>query len=253
MSDSINRFTTRVENYAKYRPTYPLEVIDLLKTECGLSQESLIADVGSGTGILSELFLRNGNRVFCVEPNSPMRTSAEALLRQHQGFISVDATAESTSLNPNSVDIVTAAQAFHWFEPGKARTEFVRILKPKGWVVLLWNERRLDSTSFLRAYEELLLQFGTDYKQVRHENAQKEVSNFFAPQTFREKSFENVQCFDFESLRGRVLSASYTPEPGDPRFEPMLNTLSKIFDANKKNGNVTFEYDTKVYYGHLTA
>lgn len=253
MSDPTSRFSSRVENYVKYRPTYPLEVIELLKTDCGLSQESVIADVGSGTGILSEVFLKNGNKVFCVEPNAPMRTSAEALLRQYPGFVSVDASAESTSLNPNSVDFVTAAQAFHWFEQSKARTEFVRVLQPGGWAVLLWNERRLDSTSFLRAFEELLGQFGTDYKQVRHENAQKEIGGFFAPQAFTEKSFENVQYFDFAGLRGRVLSASYTPEPGDPRFEPMLNTLSKIFEANKKDGKVAFEYDTKVYYGHLTS
>lgn len=253
MVDSTSRFTTRVENYAKYRPTYPRNIIDLLKAECGLTADSVIADVGSGTGIFSELFLKNGNTVFGVEPNAPMRTAAEGLLGEYRGFRSLKGSAESTNLVSNSVDFVTAAQAFHWFEPKKARAEFVRILKPAGWVVLIWNERRLDSTPFLRDYEQLLLRYGTDYEQVRHENVAGEINGFFAPQVFRQESFENIQRFDFESLRGRVLSASYTPERGHPGFEPMMVRLSELFDANQKNGAVAFEYDTKVYYGHLTA
>lgn len=253
MVDSTSRFTTRVENYAKYRPAYPRNVIDLLKAECGLNADSVIADVGSGTGILSELFLKNGNTVFCVEPNAPMRTAAEGLLGQYQGFRSIEGVAEATNLVSNSVDFVTAAQAFHWFEPRKARAEFIRILKKAGWVVLIWNERRLDSTPFLRAYEQMLLRYGTDYEQVRHENVTRELSGFFAPQGFRQESFENIQRFDFEGLRGRVLSASYTPERGHPDFEPMMADLSELFAANQKNGGVAFEYDTKVYYGHLMA
>jgi SAM-dependent methyltransferase len=253
MVDSISRFTTRVENYAKFRPNYPLRIIDLLRADCGLTEASMIADVGSGTGILSELFLENGCTVYGVEPNAQMRTAAESLLSDYPRFNSIDGTAESTKLQSVSIDFVTAAQAFHWFEPKKTRAEFARILKPGGWVTLIWNERRLDSTPFLRAFEQLLLRCGTDYKQVRHENVTGDIAGFFAPQGFRRESFENVQNFDFESLQGRVLSASYTPEPDHPSFEPMIAALRELFEAHEKHGSIALEYDTRVYYGHLTA
>jgi SAM-dependent methyltransferase len=251
MTDSISRFTSRVGNYAKYRPTYPRDVIDLLKKECGLTRESVIADIGSGTGILSEMFLKDGNRVFGVEPNAQMRSTAENLLQDYSQFVSVHGAAESTGLESSSVDFITAAQAFHWFQRDKARVEFARIIKPDGWAVLIWNERRVDSTLFLRDCEQMFLRFGTDYGKIRHENVVAEISGFFAPQAFTLKSFENVQNFDLESFRGRVLSASYTPEPGNSNFEPMMVRLREIFETHQANGRVKFEYDTKVYYGHL--
>lgn len=252
MSDPVTRFSSRADNYAKYRPTYPAAVIDILRSDCGLQETSIIADVGSGTGILSELILKNGNRVFGVEPNAAMRVFAEQLLHG-SNFVSVDATAEATTLEPASVGFVTAAQAFHWFDRDKAKTEFARILKPGGWVVLIWNERRLDSTPFLREYENLLLRYGTDYEKVRHENVAGEIGQFFAPETVQLRNLENAQHFDFESLKGRVLSASYTPDSGHPDFEPMLARLEAIFNEHKRDGIVTFEYETRVYYGQLTA
>jgi SAM-dependent methyltransferase len=252
MSDSVARFSNRAENYAKYRPTYPAGVIEILKSDCGLTETSTIADVGSGTGILSELFLKNGNPVIGIEPNAPMRLAAETLLSRFANFVSTDATAEATTLETASIDFVTAGQAFHWFDREKARTEFARILKPGGWVVLIWNERRLDSTPFLRDYENLLLQYGTDYDKVRHENVTAEIDHFFAPETFQLKNLENAQQFDFESLKGRTRSASYTPEPGSPGFEPMFAKLEEIFNAHQRNGMVTFEYETRAYYGRLT-
>lgn len=253
MVDSITRFSTRVENYAKFRPTYPQLIIDLLKVDCGLTEASIVADVGSGTGILSEMFLRNGNTVFGVEPNALMRKSAEKLLSSYQQFISLDGAAEATTLESDSIDFVTAAQAFHWFNRKLARVEFARILKPRGWVVLIWNERRLDSTPFLRAYEKLILQYGTDYQKVRHENMTGEIAEFFASQGFRRESFENTQTLDFDSLLGRVLSASYTPEPDHPSFEPMIAALREIFEEHRQNGTIAFEYDAKVYYGQLST
>ncbi len=253
MVDSISRFTTRVENYAKFRPTYPPIILDLLKANCGLTKASLVADVGSGTGILSEMFLRNGNTVFGVEPNAQMRSSAENLLSNYLHFKSIDGAAEATTLDSHSIDIITAAQAFHWFDQIRARVEFARILKPEGWVILIWNERRLDSTPFLRAYEQLLLQHGTDYQKVRHENVTGQVPDFFAPQGYRLESFENIQTFDFESLMGRVLSASYTPEPDHPSFEPMIASLREVFENHQQGGTIAFEYDTMVYYGQLST
>jgi SAM-dependent methyltransferase len=213
----------------------------------------MIADVGSGTGILSELFLNNGNAVIGVEPNEAMRRAGERILSGFANFISTDATAEATTLGTRSVDFIMAGQAFHWFDRERARREFVRILKPGGWVVLIWNERRLDSTLFLRDYENLLLRYGTDYEKVRHENVTGEIAQFFAPEPFQLKSLENAQHFDLESLKGRTRSASYTPEPGSPNFAPMFATLEEIFNAHKRDGIVTFEYETRVYYGHLAS
>lgn len=251
MKDSVSRFSNRVEDYARYRPGYPSGVIDILRAECGLTKASLIADVGSGTGILSESFLQNGNALIGIEPNTAMRLAGERFLTRYTKFVSIGAPAESTTLPPQSVDFITAGQAFHWFDRERTRTEFGRILKAGGWVVIIWNERRLESTAFLRDYESLLLRYGTDYQEVRHANVALEIANFFAPEQFKLKSLENLQHFDFESLKGRVRSASYTPEPGHPDFEPMLSGLREIFNANEIDGRVAFEYDTRIYYGHL--
>jgi SAM-dependent methyltransferase len=253
MTDPVTRFSNRVDNYARYRPSYPAGVIDILQSDCGLKDTSIIADVGSGTGILSELFLKNRNTVLGIEPNAAMRLSAERLLQRFKNFVSLDATAEATTLEPASVDFITAAQAFHWFDREKTKREFTRILKPGGWVVLIWNERRLDSTPFLREYENLLLRYGTDYENVRHENVTDKIGEFFAPAIFQSKNLENAQHFDFEALKGRLLSSSYTPYQGHPNFEPMLGELEKIFRARERDGLVTFEYETRIFYSHLTA
>jgi ubiquinone/menaquinone biosynthesis C-methylase UbiE len=251
VSDPTKRFSNRVENYIKYRPGYPQAVIDLLTDECGLTAGSIIADVGSGTGILSEGFLRNGNRVFGVEPNTPMREAGKKLMASYPKFTSVDGTAEATRLADASVDLVVAGQAFHWFDQKRARQEFARILKPSGWVALIWNERRLDSTPFLRAYEQMLLKYGTDYEEVRHENVYNDVAPFFAPYEFKMTAFDNHQVFDFDGAKGRLLSASYVPAAGHENFEPMLGELRAIFEANQQAGEIVFEYDTRVYFGQL--
>ncbi len=253
MNEPVTRFSNRAENYAKYRPGYPAELAAILKSECGLTESSAIADVGSGTGILSEVFLRNGNRVFAVEPNAPMRLFAERDLSEFPGFMSVDATAEATTLEPASADFITAGQAFHWFDQEKAKREFLRILKPAGWVVLIWNERRVDSSPFLIDYENLLLRYGTDYEKVRHENVASDIEGFYAPETFELRTVNNVQHFDLDSLTGRTRSASYTPQPGEPNFDIMMSDLEGIFNARQSDGIVDFEYDTRIYFGHLTA
>jgi SAM-dependent methyltransferase len=253
MIDSVKRFSNRADNYARYRPSYPASVLDVLRSDCGLQEMSIVADVGSGTGILSELFLKNGNTVFGVEPNGAMRLFAERSLQGFKSFVSIDATAEATTLDEGSVDFITAGQAFHWFDRERARWEFARILKPEGWVVLIWNERRLDSTPFLHDYEKLLLRYGRDYAKVRHENVTGEIAQFFAPDAFHLMNFENVQHFNFESLKGRTRSASYTPEPDDRNFEPLFSRLEELFYAHQRDGMITFEYETRVYYGHLTS
>jgi SAM-dependent methyltransferase len=244
-----------VDNYVRYRPGYPAEVIDVLARETGLTTHSEIADAGSGTGISSELFLCNGNTVFGVEPNNEMRDAAERLLAAYPRFHSVAARAEATNLPGASVDYVTAGQAFHWFDPELARTEFARILRPDGWVVLLWNARRLDSTPFLREYESLLERFGTDYREVRHQNFDvSRVRALFDGEigdAFQLRKLYNEQRLDFEGLRGRLLSSSYTPAVGHPGYLPMLRELRRIFDEHAVGGSVAIEYDTDIYFGRL--
>jgi len=246
------RFSERAGYYNRYRPRYPEGVIELLKTECGLEPSSVIADIGSGTGILSEMLLKNGNIVFAVEPNKEMRKVAEDLLKEYSNFKSVDGTAESTILNDHSVDLITVGHAFHWFDVNESKVEFARILRPGGWVVLIWNDRRTDTTPFLRAYEDLLLKFGTDYKEVNPANFDDRVLiPFFGKGGFRVKLFDNFQVFDFEGLKGRLLSSSYVPMEGHPGYEAMMKELERIFLAYQSDGKVIFEYDTRVYYGRI--
>jgi SAM-dependent methyltransferase len=249
--NATSRFSNRVENYVRYRPGYPPEALEVLKTECGLTPTHVFADIASGTGIWTRTLLENGNRVFGVEPNAEMREAGERLLTHFSAFTSMAGSAEATRLAFESVDFVTAAQAAHWFDREGSRREFVRILKPGGWLVLLWNERLTDSTPFLRDYEQLLLTFGTDYEEVRHEKTTDSVNEFFDPMPYVERVFPNRQIFDYGGIEGRLLSSSYAPGPGEPNHAPMLKELRRIFDAHAVDGKATFEYKTRVYYGRL--
>lgn len=252
IKDPTKRFSSRVENYIKYRPDYPPAIIEFLKKECGLTVSQLIADIGSGTGKLTELFLKNGNAVFGVEPNREMREAAERLLAGYPRFKSIDAAAEVTTLENQSVNMITAGQAFHWFAREKARREFARILKPDGWVVLIWNDRDISGRPFFQQYENLLLTYGTDYEAVGHKHADTQmIGSFFGAGGFKLANFPNKQIFDFEGLKGRLMSSSYAPEAGHPKHGPMLEALAKIFEEHQTNGKVMFDYDTSVYYGHL--
>jgi SAM-dependent methyltransferase len=246
------RFSNRVENYVRYRPTYPPTVLDILQLEIGLTSEWSIADVGSGTGISAELFLKHGNEVFAVEPNGPMRAAAERLLASYPKFHSIDGTAEATTLRDHSVDAVVAAQAFHWFDPVKTGVECRRILKADRWAVLLWNARRLDSTPFLRDYERLLKKYGTDYAQVRHENVdESRLDLFYGPGQWRKRAVDNEQRLTLDGLRGRALSSSYVPADGDPAQAALLRELDDLFAREQREGYVVVEYDTEVYFGQI--
>jgi ubiquinone/menaquinone biosynthesis C-methylase UbiE len=245
------RFSDRVENYVRYRPGYPPEVLDLLRTECGLRPSHIVADIASGTGLFTRLLLENGNSVFAVEPNTEMREMGVHELESYDRLVSVAGTAEETTLRSASADFVTAAQAAHWFDLPRARAEFVRILKPEGWCVLIWNERRTATTPFLRDYEQLLLTYGTDYKEVRHERTTALIHKFFAPALCQERVFSQCQQFDYEGVAGRLLSSSYAPLEGHPSHAPMMRELERIFHAHAIDDKVGFEYNTRVYYGHL--
>jgi SAM-dependent methyltransferase len=251
-ADAKQRFSNRVADYVRYRPGYPAALLDLLRTECGLRPEHVIADVGSGTGLLSQLFLKNGNRVFGVEPNPEMRQAGEEYLQSYSGFTSVAGSAEATTLADASVEFVTAGQAFHWFEPNAARKEFARILKPGGWVVVVWNDRRMEESPFARAYEDLLERFGTDYKNVKEAYPEIDhIRSFFGTGTFVARDLPNSQLFDWDGLCGRLHSSSYAPTEGHANFAPMMAELRRIFHANERNGSVRMEYFTRIYFGQL--
>jgi SAM-dependent methyltransferase len=247
------RFSDRVENYVRYRPGYPPEVLELLRVECGLRPSHIVADIASGTGVFTRVLLENGNSVFAVEPNAAMREMGTRQLESlgSNRLVSVAGTAEETTLPSASVEFVAAAQAAHWFDLPRARAEFVRILRPEGWCALIWNERHLASTPFLRAYEQLLLTYGTDYQEVRHEYTTLKIHEFFAPALSEERVFSLRQEFDYDGLAGRLWSSSYAPLEGHPSYEPMMQELERIFRAHAIDNVVEFEYDTRVFYGHL--
>jgi ubiquinone/menaquinone biosynthesis C-methylase UbiE len=251
MHHSTERFSSRVGNYVKYRPTYPPEVLELLQKACGLGAGSVVADIGSGTGISASLLLTSGATVYGIEPNDDMRAAAEEYLGDRLGFHSIDGTAEDTTLPGQSVDLIVAAQAFHWFEPATTRKEFTRILKPSGWVALMWNDRITESTPFLIGYEHLLRAHMPEYLEIGHKEAMGLIEKFFRGNVSFAR-FQNKQVFDLEGLIGRVLSSSYAPELGHPGHEAMMRDLRDLFERTQENGFVEFLYNTDVFYGQLT-
>ncbi|RYX82478.1 class I SAM-dependent methyltransferase [bacterium] len=254
MLSSTERFSNRVENYVKYRPSYPRQIIETLEGECGLSPQSIVADVGSGTGILTALLLKHGNTVYAVEPNADMRAAAEIQLGDEAKFLSVNGTAEATTLEDESVDLVVAGQAFHWFEPVATRREFQRILRPGGWVALVWNKREIDSVSapFPAAYDELLRRYAPEYAKVSHERIDADaLAQFFAPNSYTSLHFPNHQSLNWESVHGRLLSSSYTPLAGQPGHDELMAGMNDIFKRYSENDLISFEYNTEIIFGQL--
>jgi SAM-dependent methyltransferase len=250
-ADAKQRFSNRAADYVRYRPGYPSELLDVLRKECDLRPGHVIADIGSGTGFLSELFLKNGNSVFGVEPNREMREAGELHLQSYRGFVSVEGSAEATTLPEACADFVAAGQAFHWFEPEKTRAEFRRILRPQGWVVALWNFREME-TPFARAYEDILVKYGTDYTRVRDSYPQsRDVQSFFLGGEFLHHTLPNVQFLDWDELAGRLRSGSYVPLEGHANFAPMMDALRELFRSYQENGRVRVEFATHLYAGRL--
>lgn len=253
LRDPAERFSDRVADYVRFRPGYPEEIVRILERSARIDAgKTRVADIGAGTGISADLFLRAGYAVTAVEPNDAMRAAAEALLAHHARFRSVAGTAEATTLDSRSVDLAIAAQAFHWFDRARAKTELVRILAPGGIVALVWNARRVD-TPFLREYEDALLRLGIDYAKVRHQNtADADIRAFFGGACSHE-SVPNHQDFDREGLVGRALSSSYVPKKGQPDHDELMRELDRIFRAHEEGGVVRFAYDTQLWFGPLRA
>ena len=247
---SVQRFSSRVDYYVRFRPHYPIALPQHLAQAAGLRKDSTVADVGSGTGFLSEVFLQHGCTVHGVEPNPEMRAAAEALLAGYPRFHSVEGTAEATGLPDASMDWVVAGQAFHWFDAAAARAEFLRILRPTGQAAIVWNDRNADGSDFMRAYDALLREHAPEYKDVGHRKiGTVDYERFFGHSNYRLGTFPNSQRFDRAGLHGRLLSSSYAPAPGQPGHEAMLAALDALFDAHQQGGQVAFTYVTKVYWG----
>lgn len=249
-SNSTTRFSDRVEDYVRYRPHYPIDILSWLREAYSFSAAWTVADIGSGTGISTEPFLQNGNKVWAVEPNREMRLKAEEQLAGYPQFISIDGTAEATGLAAASIDMIVAGQAFHWFDPPRARSEFVRIGHGEVLVVLIWNERLILS-DFEKEYEELILRYAGDYNAINHKNiTDAQFTEFFHPQSFRLRSFENEQRFDYSGLRGRLLSSSYIPREG-PVYEDLMGALAALFQRHAVRGKIRIGYATKLYSGFI--
>ncbi len=249
---STTRFSNTVEHYAKYRPAYPAAVIDLLKKEGQLNPGAVIADIGSGTGIFAKLLLDHQYKVLGIEPNAQMREKAEQQLTDYANFIGINATAEATSLSSHSVDSITVATAFHWFDKEKVKKEFNRILKPNGLCMLIWNVRLIEALPLMAQYEELLTQYGTGYKEANPNTVnEEEIQQFFTPISVNLAAFSHQQRLDKNGFLGRLLSISYTPKSGQPNYEAMMQAASHLFDVHQKEGYVEFIYSTKCYYGRI--
>lgn len=254
--DSTVRFTDRVADYVRYRPGYPHAMLVWLQDALGATPAWRVADIGAGTGISSRLFLSAGYTVTAVEPNRAMREAALAWLGGNARFRAVSGRAEATGLPDHSVDLVTVAQAFHWFDSAAVRPEFRRILQPGGLAVVFWNSRLPAGTPFLEGYEALLRRFGVDYTSVAERYADDAgMRKWFGDQPgggLRGVAhFEHHQLVDYDGLRGRLMSSSYAPRPGHPSHEPMLQSLRRLFDATAAGGKVDIEYDTRIYAGEM--
>ena len=252
MMRPTERFSSRAGDYARYRPGYPPAAIDLLAARCGLSATAVVADIGAGTGLLTEPLLERAAQVFAVEPNERMRAAAEARLGGRARFRSVNGTAEATTLEPASIDLIVVGQALHWFDLPRARREALRIIRAGGYGALLWNERPADPGPFLGDYEALLLRHAAEYAQVVARRAQEASMREFLGGAMERAAFPNHQSLDFEGLRGRLLSSSYAPEQGSPQYQPMLAELAEVFRRHARGGQVVFPYQTLVYFAPLT-
>jgi SAM-dependent methyltransferase len=251
MSRATERFSTRADHYRRYRPGYPAAALDLLVTHCGLAAGAVVADVGSGTGILSEALLERGARVIGIEPNEPMRRAAEQGLAGEPRFRSVAATAEATTLPEGSVDLWVAAQAFHWFDAPRARLEALRVLRPGACAALLWNEHPAEAGAFFGEYDALLRRHAREYSALAERRSDEAAMRGFLGPGMQVARFPNPQMLDYAGLEGRLLSSSYAPEPGDPEHGPMLEGLHALFERYQQGGEIVFPYETRVYFAQL--
>ena len=250
MDDSTKRFTDRVEDYARYRPSYPDAAIDYLKTLC--PPPGPVVDVGFGTGLFTERLLLAGYIVTGLEPNRAMLEVGDAAMRRYENFASMPGTAERLPVAAGSFGMIVAAQSFHWFDPEPTRKAFARALRPGGWVSLIWNNRETDTTPFLVGYEAALNKYCPDYAKISATHAaEQEIEAFFAPDEVTKRSFPNHQELDWDGVRGRMMSSSYVPKSG-PSHDALLGEVETLFQQEAKAGTVEVRYQTVLFSGQLS-
>jgi len=248
------RFTEKAKYYHANRPGYPKEVLTTIIqiTKIKPDPSYIIADIGSGTGKLSELFLDYGSTVIGIEPNEAMREIGEIEMKKYENFVSIDGTAEFTGIKDHSIDFIIAGQSFHWFNLSKTRREFLRILKPHKYAMIVWNNRNKESCHFFRDYETILKDFGTDYQEVTKKRiGKKEFSNFFSTESYKRFLFTNKQQLDYEGIRGRILSTSFVPTEESEVYLAMIQKLKQIFKKHQQNNLIELEYETEMYISKL--
>lgn len=249
--DNTARFTDRVKTYVQARPDYPSSLLSYLSETLGLQSDWTVADVGSGTGLLSRLFLEAGCTLVGIEPNEAMRAAGESQLAGYQRFRSLPDRAEQLSLPDHSIDLVTAGQAFHWFDPVAARREFSRVLRGRAPVALVWNDRN-DDSPLEQGYLALMLEFAPDYQSLRLDPSSDELlAQFFAPATMHTATFDREQWLDQAGLLARVTSSSCAPLPDDPSYPAMKARLDQLFQDHQQDGRVRLSYTTRLYWGYL--
>jgi SAM-dependent methyltransferase len=254
--EATERFSNRADAYVRGRPSYPQQLVDHLQQVGALNGGHLVVDLGVGTGMSAEPFLRSGYSVIGVEPNEAMRLAGDEHLAAYAAnggaYRSVAGTAEATALPDDSADVVIAGQAFHWFRVEHAAIEARRILRSNGWAALIWNDRQSTGSAFLAGYEALLRTHGIDYADTIHRHIdEKGIAQFFSPAQALVATFENPRELEREDLLALARSASYLPLPGDPRHAAMMSTLNALFDAHEQHGTVQMMYRTRMHYAQL--
>jgi SAM-dependent methyltransferase len=250
--DPISKFNKKVKKYTLYRPGYPSEIITFLQEELSFNKEHVVADIGSGTGLFTKLILENGNLTFGIEPNFSMREQSITELSNYQNFTIIDGRAEDTKLDTNSIDFIFAVQSFHWFNNNEARKEFKRILRNNGYVVLIWNQRSTDNSSFLKSYELLLKTYARNYNPSIHNGLDESyIKSFYYPNKYHIKKLFRRQLLNYKELKGRLLSTTYAPGYNDPNYKLILIDLKTLFNEYNENGVVQIDYCVYIYYGKL--
>lgn len=252
-TNSTERFSKTVDNYVKYRPGYPQDLVYFMQKQLGLKPDSLLADVGAGTGKLAELFVKTGIQTFGVEPNGPMREAAQALLGDYPNFVNSEGTAERTGLPDQSVDFITAAQAFHWFDVKKFRSECLRILKSDGWVLLIWNKRMDERSPFMEAYNTFLENYSTDYNEINLRRINTaHFEQFYGHSDYQMHHLVHYQHFDLDGVMGRYLSCSYAYDAAHPKYDQAMQKLESIYQQHELDNHIKMWYKTAITYGKMS-
>lgn len=246
------RFTGRVESYRRYRPGYPAEAVEWLRREGELEDDAAVADIAAGTGLLTEKLLTAGFAVTAVEPNAEMRAACAELTAQYSGLRIVEGSAEATGLPDASVELITVAQAMHWFDLERTRKEFARVLRPGAGCAVIYNDRKLGGDAFHDGYERLLREFGSDYMAVKQQHmGRRRLAQFFAPAEMKTAAIANAQRLTLEGLEGRVFSSSYMPGPGQQRYDEVKTAVERLFAETEQGGVVTMEYECVAAWGEI--